>query len=170
MNPPRSAFGASPVPGGNPPGSGGHRQRTGGAGSAAVAWVEGLHVPRGVPLRRPIHPGRLLDHLVLTPLAINQSAAARLLGISRRRVNELVQGQRAMSPDTAIRCALAFGVDAGFWLEQQSRWDSWHHWQALRRSATHAAQAVAAPPAAPARRARAAAAPILPVSARELRV
>jgi len=87
-----------------------------------------------VPLRRPIHPGRLLDHLVLTPLAINQSAAARLLGISRRRVNELVQGQRAMSPDTAIRCALAFGVDAGFWLEQQARWDSWQHWQLLRHA------------------------------------
>ena len=93
-----------------------------------------LAAPRGVPLRRPIHPGRLLDHLVLTPLAINQSAAARLLGISRRRVNELVQGQRAMSPDTAIRCALAFGVDAGFWLEQQARWDSWQHWQLLRRA------------------------------------
>ena len=112
----------------------GHLQRPGEAGSAEVAWQGVLHAPRGVPLRRPIHPGRLLDHLVLTPLAINQSAAARLLGISRRRVNELVQGQRAMSPDTAIRCALAFGVDASFWLEQQARWDSWQHWQLLRRS------------------------------------
>ncbi len=124
-----------------------------------------LHAPRGVPLRRPIHPGRLLDHLVLTPLAINQSAAARLLGISRRRVNELVQGQRAMSPDTAIRCALAFGVDAGFWLEQQSRWDSWHHWQALRRTA--ARQPVTAPAPTDAGRMRPATPPA--ASARELR-
>jgi addiction module HigA family antidote len=108
---------------------------------AATAW---LTPPRGVPLRRPIHPGRLLDHLVLAPLAINQSAAARLLGISRRRVNELVQGQRAVSPDTAIRCALAFGIDAGFWLEQQARFDSWQHWQTLRRSI--AASAAAARP------------------------
>ena len=97
--------------------------------SDAIAW---LRAPRGVPLRRPIHPGRLLDHLVLAPLAINQSAAARLLGISRRRVSELVLGQRAMSADTAIRCALAFGVDTGFWLQLQARWDSYHHWRELR--------------------------------------
>lgn len=113
-----------------------------------TAWFT---APRGVPLRRPIHPGRLLDHLVLAPLAINQSAAARLLGISRRRVNELVQGQRAMSPDTAIRCALAFGIDAGFWLEQQARFDSWQHWQTLRRSIGAAATAAKPPrPAEPA--------------------
>lgn len=110
--------------------------------------------PCGVPLRRPVHPGRLLDRLVLAPLAINQSAAARLLGISRRRVNELVLGQRAMSADTAIRCALAFGVDAGFWLAQQARWDSWQHWQAICRAQRRAADrpvARVAPPCAPER-------------------
>ncbi|MGQ3058942.1 MAG: HupE/UreJ family protein, partial [Nevskia sp.] len=49
---------------------------------------------------------------------------ARLLGLSRRRLHELVHGQRAMSPDTAIRCARVFRVDAGFWLAQQAAWDS----------------------------------------------
>ncbi|MGR6806994.1 HigA family addiction module antitoxin [Sphaerotilus natans] len=88
--------------------------------------------PRGVPLRRPEHPGRFLNRHCLMPLGISQSAAARLLGISRRRVSELVLGQRAMSADTAIRCALAFGVDAGFWLQLQARWDSYHHWRELR--------------------------------------
>jgi len=81
-----------------------------------------------------MHPGRLLDRLVLKPLAINQSDAARRLGISRRRVNELVLGQRAMSPDTAIRCALAFDLDVDFWLGLQARWDSYHHWASLRRA------------------------------------
>ncbi len=106
---------------------------------------------------------------MLTPLAINQSAAARLLGISRRRVNELVQGQRAMSPDTAIRCALAFGVDAGFWLEQQARWDSWQHWQLLRRTAVR--QPVTTPAPAPAPTAAGRLRPATPpaASARELR-
>lgn len=76
-----------------------------------------------------MHPGRLLAHTCLAPLAINQSEAARLLGLSRRRVHELVHGQRAMSPDTAIRCARQFGIDVGFWLSQQAAWDSFHTWR-----------------------------------------
>ena len=47
------------------------------------------------------------------------------------RLHELVHGQRAMSPDTAIRCARQFGIDAGFWLAQQAAWDSFHAWKRL---------------------------------------
>ena len=61
--------------------------------------------PPGVPLRAPVHPGRFLERQYLVPLGISQTRAARLLGVSRRRVNELVMGHRAMSPDTALRCA-----------------------------------------------------------------
>ena len=67
---------------------------------AAVTWPA---PPKGVPLRTPMHPGRLLARTCLVPLGLNQSEAARLLGLSRRRLHELVHGQRAMSPDTAIR-------------------------------------------------------------------
>ena len=88
--------------------------------------------PVGVPLRAPLHPGRLLARTCLLPLALNQSEAARLLGMSRRRLHELVHGQRAMSPDTAIRCARVFRVDAGFWLAQQAAWDSFHAWKRQR--------------------------------------
>ena len=49
--------------------------------------------------------------------------------------HELVHGQRAMSPDTAIRCALHFGVPATTWLALQADWDSYHAWKALRREA-----------------------------------
>lgn len=87
--------------------------------------------PRGVPVRTPVHPGRLLARTCLVPLSLNQSEAARLLGLSRRRLHELVHGQRAMSPDTAIRCARQFGIDAGFWLAQQAAWDSFHAWKRL---------------------------------------
>ena len=87
--------------------------------------------PRGVPVRTPMHPGRLLARTCLAPLSLNQSEAARLLGLSRRRLHELVHGQRAMSPDTAIRCARQFGIDAGFWLAQQAAWDSFHAWKRL---------------------------------------
>jgi addiction module HigA family antidote len=91
-----------------------------------------LH-PVGVPLRAPMHPGRFLDRQVLKPLALTQTEAARRLGISRRRVNELVLGQRAMSADTAIRCALAFGLPAATWLALQADWDTYHAWRGLRK-------------------------------------
>lgn len=87
--------------------------------------------PRGVPVRTPMHPGRLLARTCLAPLGLSHSDAARVLGLSRRRLHELVHGQRAMSPDTAIRCARQFGIDAGFWLAHQAAWDSFHAWKRL---------------------------------------
>lgn len=98
--------------------------------------------PAGVPLRLPVHPGRFLQRHYLTPLALSQSDAARLLGISRRRLHEIVHGQRGISPDSALRLALAFGTEASFWLALQAAWDSFHAWQSLRthavrRSAPH---------------------------------
>ena len=90
--------------------------------------------PQGVPMRAPTHPGRFLEKQYLVPLGINQTRAAVLLGVSRRRVNELVMGHRAMSPDTALRCAQAFGWPAAHWLALQSEWDAWTAWQSIRQA------------------------------------
>lgn len=100
------------------------------------AWL----TPIGVPARRPQHPGRFLERQFLRPLALTQSDAARRLGVSRRRLHEIVHGERAMSADTAIRCALAFGLPATAWLDLQARWDAHRAWQALRRQAAGAAR------------------------------
>lgn len=89
--------------------------------------------PAGIPLRAPRHPGELLQRYCLDPLELNQSEAARLLGMSRRRLHELVHGQRTMTPDTAIRCARQFGIEVGFWLTQQAAWDSFHTWRRQAR-------------------------------------
>lgn len=94
--------------------------------------------PAGVPLRSPRHPGHFLQRHCLDPMGLSQSEAARVLGVSRRRLHEIVQGQRSMTPDTAIRCALAFGIDADFWLALQAAWDNFHVWKVLRRQATGA--------------------------------
>ncbi len=40
--------------------------------------------------------------------------------------------KRAMSPDTAIRCAQAFGLPAATWLAMQADWDAWQAWHALK--------------------------------------
>jgi antitoxin HigA-1 len=100
--------------------------------------------PAGVPLRRPVHPGRFLQRQYLRPLALTQGEAARRLGISRRRVNELVGAQRQLTPDTAIRCAMAFGWPVAEALALQAAWDSFHAWQAVRRTAAAASAATAA--------------------------
>lgn len=85
-----------------------------------------------MPRRLPLHPGRFLERHYLVPLSLTQTEAARRLGISRRRLNELIQGHRGMSPDTAIRCALAFGLPVTRWLALQADWDSFQTWKALR--------------------------------------
>jgi len=90
--------------------------------------------PIGVPTRQPVHPGRFLERHFLRPMALSQTKAAGLLGVSRRRLNELIQGHRAMSADTAIRCAMAFGVRADFWLALQAHWDCFHVWRTVRQS------------------------------------
>ncbi|KEA65595.1 HigA protein (antitoxin to HigB) [Marinobacterium lacunae] len=48
---------------------------------------------------------------------------ARQLGISRRRVNEIVNGQRAISADTALKLARYFKTTPMFWLEKQQLWE-----------------------------------------------
>jgi addiction module HigA family antidote len=70
-----------------------------------------------------VHPGHFLETRFLQPLAISQQSLARELGISRRRVNELIRGHRGITPDTAVRLAYFFGNDAAFWMQLQVAWD-----------------------------------------------
>jgi addiction module HigA family antidote len=76
-----------------------------------------------LPGRTPLHPGQFLATRFLEPLGINQTELAAALGVSRRRVNELIRGRRAITPDTAVRLALFFGNDAAFWMHLQVAWD-----------------------------------------------
>ena len=79
--------------------------------------------PLAFPSRTPWHPGRFLETRFLAPLAINQTELAQALGISRRRVNEMIRGRRAITPDTATRLARYFGTDPLFWMQLQLAWD-----------------------------------------------
>jgi addiction module HigA family antidote len=73
--------------------------------------------------RKPPHPGEFLESRFLRPLSITQTELAQALGISRRRVNELINGRRAITPDSAVRLALYFGNEAVFWMHLQVAWD-----------------------------------------------
>jgi len=73
--------------------------------------------------RVPILPGLFLESRYLQPGKISQDKLAKALGISRRRVNELVCGKRSITPDTAVRLAQYFETDVEFWLQLQFAWD-----------------------------------------------
>lgn len=71
----------------------------------------------------PIHPGEHLLEDFLTPFGISQTRLASDLGIPYRRVNEIVQGKRAISAETALLLARYFGNSAEFWLRLQADYD-----------------------------------------------
>jgi addiction module HigA family antidote len=90
--------------------------------------------------RNPIHPGYFLDSRYLKPLGITQQALAHDLGISRRRVNELIRGRRGITADTALRLAHYFRSEPEFWLQLQLAWDLHHaasKFKPLRRRAAN---------------------------------
>lgn len=91
--------------------------------TGALAALAGRTARRPVAPRNPMHPGYFLDTRYLKPLAITQQALAEALGISRRRVNELIRGHRGITADTAVRLALYFGNEASFWMQLQTDWD-----------------------------------------------
>jgi addiction module HigA family antidote len=79
--------------------------------------------------RRPVHPGQVFLEDFLVPLSLTQREAAERLRISYPRMNEIVNGKRSVTPDTALRFARFTGTEPEFWLNlQQARdlWDAMH--------------------------------------------
>jgi len=71
----------------------------------------------------PIHPGEILLEEFLEPLEISQYRLARDISVPPRRINEIVLGKRAITPDTALRLSLYFGLSERFWMNLQTRYD-----------------------------------------------
>jgi addiction module HigA family antidote len=71
----------------------------------------------------PVHPGEILFEEFLKPLGVSQYRLAKDINVPPRRINEIVQGKRSISADTALRLARYFGLSERFWLNLQSRYD-----------------------------------------------
>ena len=71
----------------------------------------------------PVHPGEILMEEFLEPLGISQYRLSKDIGVVPRRVNEIVHGKRAISPDTALRLARHFGMTETFWSNLQVHHD-----------------------------------------------
>jgi addiction module HigA family antidote len=83
--------------------------------------------------RRPTHPGELLREETLSAAGLKPSELATLLGVSRRRINELLRERRSVNPDLAHRLARVFKTTPEFWLRLQEAVDIWDAWQANRQ-------------------------------------
>ena len=71
----------------------------------------------------PIHPGEVLMEEFMSPLGISQNQLGHDLGVSPRRINEIVHARRSITADTALRLARYFGNSATFWLGLQMDFD-----------------------------------------------
>lgn len=71
----------------------------------------------------PIHPGEILLEEFLKPMGISQYRLAKDISVPARRINEIVHGTRAISPDTALRLSRYFGLSERFWINLQARYN-----------------------------------------------
>ncbi len=80
-----------------------------------------------------IPPGEMLLEEFLNPLGLRQVEAARRLGISLNRLNEIVLGKRRITADTALRLSRLLETSPQFWMRLQADWDLQ---QAIERAAS----------------------------------
>jgi len=71
----------------------------------------------------PIHPGEILLEEFLKPMEISQYRVAKDISVPARRINEIVQGKRSITPNTALRLSKYFGLSERFWVNLQARYD-----------------------------------------------
>ena len=76
-----------------------------------------------IKLLEPVHPGEILMEEFLNPMGISQYRLAKDINVPARRINEIVQGKRSITPDTALRLSRYFGLSERFWINLQARYD-----------------------------------------------
>ena len=74
-------------------------------------------------MKNPPHPGRSIRNACLEPLGLSVTEGAKVLGVTRQALNNVVNGKSGVSPEMAIRLAKAFGSTAETWLRMQLAYD-----------------------------------------------
>jgi addiction module HigA family antidote len=74
-------------------------------------------------MKNPPHPGRCIRLDCLEPLGLSVTAGAKVLGVTRRALGNVVNGKSSISPEMAIRLTKAFGSTAETWLRMQLAYD-----------------------------------------------
>ena len=76
-----------------------------------------------MPMKSPPHPGLSVRRDCLGPLGLSVTEGARKLGVSRKQLSDIVNGQSGIAPEMAIRLDKAFGGDANTWYRLQAAYN-----------------------------------------------
>ncbi len=76
-------------------------------------------------MHNPPHPGEILKTLCLEPLGLSVTEAAKALGINRKTLSNILNGNASISPEMAVRLSIAFDTTAESWINQQAQYDLW---------------------------------------------
>jgi addiction module HigA family antidote len=74
-------------------------------------------------LKNPAHPGRIVRSACLEPSGLSVTDGAKLLGVTRQALNNVINGKAGISPEMAIRLTKAFGSTPETWLKMQLAYD-----------------------------------------------
>ena len=76
-------------------------------------------------MHNPPHPGEVIRDLCLEPLGLSVTEAAEGLGVTRKTLSAILNGRAGISPEMALRLAMAFDTTPESWLNQQTQYDLW---------------------------------------------
>jgi addiction module HigA family antidote len=74
-------------------------------------------------MKNPAHPGRIVKSACLEALGLSVTEGAKILGVTRQALNNVVNGKSGISPEMAIRLTKAFGSTPDTWLRMQVAYD-----------------------------------------------
>ncbi len=74
---------------------------------------------------KPMHPGKVLSEVYMREMGLKQSQLAEKCECSHRKINEIVNGKRSISPEFALVLEKVLGTTAEMWVRIQAEYDLW---------------------------------------------
>jgi addiction module HigA family antidote len=74
----------------------------------------------------PAHPGEILSEIMIPATGRSKAEIARLLGVSRQTLYDILNCKQPVTPAVAVRLGKLFGDGAGIWVRMQAAYDTWH--------------------------------------------
>lgn len=78
------------------------------------------------PSIEPAHPGEMLREIMIPATGKSKAEIARLLGISRQTLYDILNLKQPVTPTIAVRLGKLFGDGTGIWIRMQAAYDTWH--------------------------------------------
>ncbi|MES9855529.1 MAG: HigA family addiction module antitoxin [Sedimenticola sp.] len=76
-------------------------------------------------MHNPPHPGEVIKGLWLEPMGISITTASKALGVSRKTLSKIINGNGSVTPEMAVRLSIALGTSAESWMGHQVTYDLW---------------------------------------------